>query len=181
MANYHNITLLTGKLLGKHLNRLADISIDDDEVKTQKFYIQSRGGKVELFRLRFNSGERRAYVKFADGEQPTLKKLRTYLRNLAGQYKTFLRREIGSYKKAAFKTADFKACVMLLLEIAQSGFSTTLYAARYEADLAVDAALKKDSCNADANDLIIFLTASRDDYDWTKVQMRRKAFERLML
>jgi len=183
MTNAHEITDMSGRDLEDRLSQLADVSndIDDDDVKLHKFYVKNRGKNFEIFRVKFNPEQKRGYVKFSDGDRPTWKKLKKCLRELSGQYKVFQRRKLNAYKKAAFTEPLFKTCIMLLLEIAQSGFNTSVFAARYETELAIDAALKKDSCVADADDLIMFLAASRDDKDQQMKKTRRKAFERLML
>ena len=183
MTNAHEVTDMCGRELEERLSQLADIcnDIDDDDIKSHRFYINLRGKNFEIFRVKFNPEKKRGYVKFSDSDRPSWKKSKKCLRELKGQYKTFQRRKLNSYKAAAFTDPLFKTSILLLLEIAQSGFNTTVYAARYETSLAIKAALKKDSSFADTNDLIVFLAASRDDGEQQTKKTRRKAFERLML
>ena len=183
MTNAHEITDMSGRDLEERLNGLADISndIDDEDVRLHKFYIKIRGKNFEICRIKFNPEQKRGYVKFSDGDRPSWKRLKNCLRDLAGQYKVFLTRKMRCYKKSAFTEPLFKTCILLLVEIAQSGFNSTVFGARYETQLAINAALKNDSCVADADDLVIFLAASRDDQDQQMKKTRQKAFERLML
>ena len=183
MTNEHDITDMSGRDLKDRLSLLADacdIDDEDDDVKTQKFYVRKKDKKYEIFRIKYHPELKRGYVKFSDGDRPTWKKLKKYLRELSGQYKVFLKQKMRSYKCFFFMEPLFKTSIMLILEIAQSGFTSAAYEARSETELAVDAALKHNSCVADADDLIIFLAASREETGQAK-KTRRKAFERLML
>lgn len=179
MENEHNITQWRGRDLEDKLCMLALMS-EDQNIKTQKFYIEKQDGVYEVFRVKYNAEIKRVFVKFSDGDRPTWKKIKGCLNNLGNQHKTFLRKKLGSHRKSSFKTTQFKVSVMLLLEVAQSVILTSSIASRNEAELAIQAALDEEASTADIDDLMMFLATSRDETDKSK-KARRKAFERLML
>ena len=179
MTSEHDVTFWRGKDLKDKLCWLA-LKFEEEDIKTQKFFVEKQNGPFEIFRVKYNVEKKRVFVKFSDGDRPTWKKLKSSLRELRAQYKSFIARTLGSHKKSSLRTIQFKTCVMLLLEVAQSVVMTSSIESRNQTELAIQAVLKEESCNADVGDFMTFLGSSRQDNDKAE-KARRKAFERLML